>query len=119
MAVVTPLGGALSRVDPGATAAGDRQAPFLLEILATWHDLGQTEANIAWARDFFAAMEPFGSGRTNLNFPGSGDDQHFGRAAFGGNYERLVSVKKTYDPANRFRLNQNIDPRGMEPARLT
>jgi hypothetical protein len=112
MAAVTPLGGALARVDANATAVGDRQAPYLLEILTTWQDPSQTERNVVWTRDFFAAMEPFSSGKTNLNFPGSGDDPQFGRAAFGGNYERLVSVKRTYDPANRFRLNQNIDPRG-------
>ncbi len=116
MAVVTAVGGALSQVPPGATAAGDRQAPYLLEILATWRDPNQSASNIAWARDFFAAMERFGSGKTNLNFPGMGEDPRFLRAAVGGNYERLVGVKKTYDPDNLFRLNQNIDPRGVEPA---
>ena len=61
-------------------------------------------------------MERFGSGKTNLNFPGMGEDPRFVRAAVGGNYDRLVSVKKTYDPDNRFRLNQNIDPRGTGSA---
>lgn len=116
MAVVTAVGGALGRVPPGATAAGDRQAPYLLEILATWSDAEQSGANVAWARDFFAAMERFGSGKTNLNFPGMGEDPRFLRAAVGGNYDRLVSVKERYDPDNRFRLNQNIDPRGADSA---
>lgn len=115
MAVVTATGGALSRIAPGATAAGDRQAPYLLEILATWRDAAESAVNIAWARDFFATMERFGSGKTNLNFPGMGEDPRFLRAAVGGNYDRLVHVKQQYDPANRFRFNQNIDPRGLEP----
>jgi len=32
------------------------------------------------------------------------------RAAFGVNYERLLELKRKYDPTNFFRLNQNIQP---------
>ena len=108
---VWALGGALGRVDLDETAAGERHAPFLLEILANWTEPEESERNVAWARDFFAAMERFGTGKTNLNFPGLGEDPRFVRAAFGRNYERLVAVKQRYDPTNLFRLNQNIDPR--------
>ncbi len=66
------LGGALGRVAPDATAAGDRNAPFLLEILANWATPEESERNVAWARDFFAAMERFGTGKSNMNFPDSG-----------------------------------------------
>jgi hypothetical protein len=111
MAAVWALGGALGRVDPEATAIGDRAAPFLLEILANWEEPEDTERNVAWARDFFAAMERYGAGKTNLNFPGLGEDPQFVRAAFGRNYGRLAALKQKYDPANLFRLNQNIDPR--------
>lgn len=110
MVVVNAVGGALGRVDPGATAIGSRQAPFLLEILATWQEPEETEANVSWAREFFAAMERFSTGRTNLNFPGVEKDPRFVRAAFGDTYDRLLSAKRAYDPANVFRLNQNIDP---------
>ena len=105
------LGGALGRVDPDATAIGERSAPFLLEILANWAAPEETERNVAWARDFFAAMERFGTGKTNLNFPGLGEDPRFVRAALGRNYGRLAALKQKYDPTNLFRLNQNIDPR--------
>jgi FAD/FMN-containing dehydrogenase len=55
-------------------------------------------------------MEPFGTGETNVNFPGLGDDHEFGRAAFGNHWKRLVEIKRQYDPTNFFRLNQNIRP---------
>ena len=55
-------------------------------------------------------MTPFSTGKTNLNFPGLGDDPDFVRAALGDNWDRLVDVKRKYDPTNLFRLNQNIDP---------
>ncbi len=106
------LGGALGRVAPAATAAGARDAPFLLEVLANWADPGEADANIRWARELFAAAEDFSTGKTNLNFPGLGDEPGFVRAAFGGTWNRLVEVKRRYDPDNLFRLNQNVDPGG-------
>ena len=114
MASVWALGGALGRADPDATAAGGRHAPFVLEILANWMEPEETERNVTWARDFYAVMERFGTGKTNLNFPGLGEDPGFVRAAVGRNYERLAALKREYDPTNLFRLNQNIDPRDAE-----
>jgi FAD/FMN-containing dehydrogenase len=104
------LGGALGRRDGEAGVASVGGAPYLIEILASWADPSEAEANIDWARTFFRAMNPFGTGRTNVNFPGLGDDAEFGRAAFGDAWSRLVAVKRKYDPTNLFRLNQNIQP---------
>ena len=113
------LGGALGRVDPTATATGNRSAPFVVEILANWTDPEQADANIDWAQQLFEAMTPFSTGKTNLNFPGLGDDPGFVRAALGDNWDRLVDVKRTYDPTNLFRLNQNIEPpRQPEPGHI-
>ena len=104
------LGGAFSRVDATATASGARNAPFVLEILANWTDPNQAAANISWARQLFEDMTPFSTGKANFNFPGLGDDPNFARSALGDNWDRLVDVKREYDPTNLFRLNQNIDP---------
>jgi FAD/FMN-containing dehydrogenase len=104
------LGGALGRVDAAATATGDRSAPFVVEILANWTDPDDADANIDWAQQLFKAMTPFSTGKTNLNFPGLGDEPSFVRAALADNWDRLADVKQTYDPTNLFRLNQNIEP---------
>src|SRR5690606_6750627 len=104
------LGGALGRVDPGATATGERSAPYLPEILANWTDPSDDDQNVAWARTFFAAIQHHGTRATHHNFAGLGEDPNFVRAAFGASWERLLAAKRKYDPDNLFRLNQNIDP---------
>ena len=112
MAGLWALGGAMSRVAPASTATGARDAPYLLEILANWAEPAASDANVRWARELFDAMAPFGTGKTNFNFPGFGDDTDFVRAAFEGQWARLGEVKRTLDPTNLFRLNQNIEPGG-------
>lgn len=112
MAAIWVLGGALGRVDAAASAAGARNAPFLLEILANWADPVEAEININWAREFQDAMAPFATGKANLNFPGLGNEPGFVHAALADNWDRLLEVKRRYDPDNLFRINQNIDPSG-------
>jgi hypothetical protein len=109
MLVIWAQGGALARVRPADTAVGSRNSPFLLEILANWQEPECTDANIAWARTVFADMHQYSRGKPNFNFPGVGDDmKSFVSAAFAEQYERLVRVKRKYDPANLFRVNQNL-----------
>ena len=69
MAGLWTLGGALGRLDAGATATGSRDAPYLLEILANWADPADTDVNIAWAREFFETMKPHSTGKTNVKLP--------------------------------------------------
>ena len=57
----------------------------------------------------FDAMSPFFASGVYSNYLDDGEDARV-RAAYGTAYDRLRTVKRTYDPTNVFRLNQNIDP---------
>lgn len=106
------FGGATARVAAEATAFGDRSMGWMYSLDGVWSDAGEDDANIAWAREGWVASERFGHhGRAYLNFPGHGEDgAALTRASFGANYRRLVEIKTKYDPENRFRFNQNIEP---------
>jgi hypothetical protein len=104
------LGGAMSRIGKDETAFNERTAPLSLIITSEWTDPAESENNIRWARDFWAAMRPFASEAAYVNYLDRGDEDRI-RAAYGADkYERLVTLKNKYDPTNIFRLNQNIKP---------
>jgi FAD/FMN-containing dehydrogenase len=105
-----PMGGAISRITPDATAFPHRNANFTFGIYAGWLDPADDQANIAWTRQFHQAMAPYSTGGMYLNYLDR-DDGNRVAEAFGKNYRRLQQVKATYDPDNFFRLNQNIKPR--------
>jgi FAD/FMN-containing dehydrogenase len=105
------LGGAVSRVAATDTAFGDRSTPFSMVLNSCWADPADTQANIAWTRALWSAMQPFSPGSIYLNFPGLGEEgDALVEQAYGVNYERLVAIKQKYDPGNLLRMNQNIDP---------
>jgi FAD/FMN-containing dehydrogenase len=109
--IVFQLGGALNRVGAEETAYSQRSAAHNVNINAIWTgDDPEPKRHVAWARDFFDAMQPHTSGRVYLNFLGE-EGQDRVRAAYGEHsYERLARLKRVYDPSNFFRLNQNIEP---------
>jgi FAD/FMN-containing dehydrogenase len=102
--------GAVTRVPPTETAVPHREQGWNLLMPAVWTDPGTTDANIAWSRETFAALQPsFRAGRW-LNYLGDDQADDAIRAAYGPNYDRLVAVKRRYDPDNVFHLNHNIVP---------
>lgn len=103
------LGGAAARL-PDDSALSHRDLPFLLNINTRW-PLGEAhEAHIEWTRSLFEGMKPFSEGKVYVNFLMNEGQQRV-RAAYGPQkYERLVDIKRRYDPDNFFRLNQNIKP---------
>jgi FAD binding domain/Berberine and berberine like len=108
-------GGAAARVGSDETAFGDRSAPFIINILGTWVDAKDDEANVSWIRNLFAELKPFMTPGVYVNFM-SGDEDNRVTEAYRQRWERLVSVKSHYDPDNFFRLNPNIPPRKASAA---
>jgi hypothetical protein len=107
--------GAASRVDPAATAFPHRDEHYDLIILSQWADPTDSAKNIEWTRAFFDAMQPFFERGVYVNNLGEeGEDRV--KAAYGANYDRLLSLKNKYDPTNHFRFNQNIEPTAQSGA---
>jgi FAD/FMN-containing dehydrogenase len=103
------IAGASNRVSPDAMAYRHRDAKFVLNVHGRWDDAAQDEKGIAWARQFFQASAPYASAGAYVNFMTQEEGERV-TAAYGSNYDRLVQIKKRYDPENIFHLNQNIKP---------
>ena len=106
---IYPINGACHRVAPDETAFAYRDATFATVIAGMWPDPADNERNIAWVRDFYDATAPLSEEGGYVNFM-SGDDQDRIGVNYRENYDRLVDVKRRYDPENLFHLNQNIRP---------
>jgi FAD/FMN-containing dehydrogenase len=104
--------GAATRVGPTETAFPHRSVGYNFLAVGEWVDPSTTAANVAWAREAYAAMAPhFGTGRY-VNYLNTDEvtEESAVSAAFGPNWKRLREVKRKYDPENVFHLNQNIKP---------
>jgi Berberine and berberine like len=109
--IVFQLGGALNRVGAEDTAFSQRDAAHSVNINAVWtEDDPEPERHIAWARDFFDALQPHATGRVYLNFLGDEGQDGVGAAYGERNYARLARLKRVHDQTNFFRLNQNVQP---------
>jgi FAD/FMN-containing dehydrogenase len=109
VAVIVPLGGAVTRVGEYDTAFSHRTTPFDIDIFAIWTDPRESDRHLKWGREFGAALQPFSRGVYINEMGAEGDDRI--RAAYNAaNYARLVQLKKQYDPTNFWRMNQNIKP---------
>ena len=107
--VLFAAGGAAGRTDQGYPIPW-RSAPWVAHPFAMWTDSTDDEQAIAWTRTVRDAVRPWATGDVYLNFIGNeGTDRV--RAGFGArNWDRLVAVKREFDPENVFRVNHNIDP---------
>ena len=103
------IGGATTRPAPESAAYAHRDAQFVMNVHGRWQEQADDERCIGWAREFFKASAPFASGGVYVNFL-TADEGDRVRSAYGPNYDRLAQVKRTYDPDNLFRMNQNIQP---------
>jgi FAD/FMN-containing dehydrogenase len=109
-------GGAAGRVDPEATAVGERGDGFEISIVAGWppSDPGG-DGHMAWVRRGWTELRPHSTGAYShfLSDEGAAGLQ----AAYGGRLGRLTALKDRYDPTNFFRMNANIPPSAGPAAR--
>ena len=114
----TPMGqlllehfhGAVTRVGVSDTAFPHRAAGYNLVVLSEWMASADTDRCIAWARETYAAMEPFVASARYVNYLGDEETGDATAADYGPIYRRLQELKKKYDPSNFFHMNQNIRP---------
>lgn len=107
--------GAVRRTRHEDTAFGHRAFDYDLLTMAAWDEPGMQQRCIAWTKEFWdtPAISEVSRG-VYVNYLGFGEGQDRVRAAYGAEtYDRLVALKRKYDPQNIFHLNPNIDPAGM------
>ncbi len=102
------LGGAVGRVPAAETAYALRDQEFIVNVVARTPGADGFDEVVDWARKLTAALGP--EAGAYVNFTGESDPS-LTRASYPPEtYRRLVELKNRYDPANLFRLNQNIAP---------
>lgn len=103
------MGGAVARIDEGATAFNGRKAGFTFNINGNSMTADGFEAERQWARDYWSALAPHHTS-VYVNFLMEEGEERVRQAYGAEKYDRLKTLKSQYDPTNFFRLNQNIRP---------
>jgi FAD/FMN-containing dehydrogenase len=102
--------GAVGRVGEQDTAFANRAAEYNFTVTSVWKDSGEDDKNVKWTREFGDAMKSWATGAGYVNYMTDDEGAERVRATYGANYERLVAIKRKYDPTNFFSGNQNITP---------
>jgi hypothetical protein len=101
-------GGAIARVPVDGTAFPNRTGKHWLMLSTGWREEADAEPRMAALKSAWAALEPHTEG---FYVNSMAEDQYARvRQNYGPNYERLVTLKRKYDPGNQFRLNANVVP---------
>jgi FAD/FMN-containing dehydrogenase len=101
--------GAPSRVPETATAFAHRKTPFVLNLHTRWQNASDDERCQDWAKGFHEATQEYAEG-VYVNFISQEGEDRVKEAYTTPVWERLVEVKRNWDPHNLFRINQNIRP---------
>ena len=103
------LGGAMARVPSDATAYAHRSSKIMVNLAAFYEGADDKAAKEAWIREFAAAIDQ-GDRAVYSNFLADEGPERVRQAYPGSTWDRLVEIKRRYDPTNLFRLNQNVTP---------
>lgn len=104
------LGGAVAQVPEDAAAFGGRSAQYVLNVIARTPGADGFDANVEWARDTAQGLAPISRAGAYVNFMSDARDERLRDSYGDAKYERLVALKRRYDPTNLFHRNQNIAP---------
>ena len=102
------LGGAMARIPDDATAFAHRSRAVMGNVAAFYEGPDDRARREAWVGDLAARLRD-GEG-AYVNFLGDEGPDRVRQAYPGATWDRLVAVKRRYDPDNLFRRNQNVDP---------
>ncbi len=105
-----PVDGGPAKLPEDHSAAGNRDAHTVLNITASWESADADAENVEWARSAWRDMRRLSTGGSYINFQTEDEGADRTRAAYGGNWDRLVEIKSKLDPENRFRVNKNVTP---------
>jgi FAD/FMN-containing dehydrogenase len=112
------LGGALNDHGEDDGAVGNRNARYAFGVNGMWApDEPDADSFQRWVRDAWTRVRPFSTGATYVNFQTADEDQDRIRATYAANFDRLVEIKRRYDPDNLFRANRNIPPGAWQQVR--
>jgi FAD/FMN-containing dehydrogenase len=103
------LGGAVARVPADATAYAHRASRIMVNVAAFYDGADDLAPRRRWVEDLVADLQQ-GDAGAYVNFVADEGPERVRAAYPGATWDRLAAVKATYDPANLFRLNQNIPP---------
>lgn len=103
------VGGAMTNVAAQDTPWHNRKAHFTVNVHTRWQDSKDDEHCKQWARKLHNSLTEHSMGSVYVNFIPEGDNDSI-REAYGVNFARLKRLKQQVDPANLFRVNQNIAP---------
>ena len=107
------LAGAINERGGDDGAVGNRNAQFACGILGMWEPGNPSaKAYQQWVRKSWERIKPFSTGATYINFQTADEGEQRIRDTYGTNFQRLVEMKRKYDPDNLFRVNKNIQPVG-------
>lgn len=105
-----PIDGAVHAKSPSDTAWNTRDATWSLVIVGVSPDAADRKFIRDWATDYWKDVHPHDLAGAYPNFMMTDEGEARLHATFGGNYAKLASVKRKYDPQNLFRVNHNIPP---------
>ncbi|WP_412971447.1 BBE domain-containing protein [Glaciecola sp. MF2-115] len=99
----------MTNVAAQATPWQNRAPHFTINVHTRWQDAKDDESCQHWARTLHDDLSEHSMGSVYVNFIPEGDNDSISEA-YGVNFARLKRIKQKVDPANLFRVNQNIVP---------